>query len=144
MSDLMTIDPQAGAKSERTELDGWLLALRAPGPAPDLSAAVMAAVREEAEASVPVAPVRSRAGVTVAGGPPPLLTFGALWRPALAIAGAFAAAALALALWGDTAGGERLLPVLLGAVENPAFGWVVGTLLACAAGIAIPMAWMEA
>lgn len=125
--------------TEETPLDAWLLEARSPHPAPDLVASVMAAVREEARhaaprrAEVPSPPVV----------PPPLFSLGALWRPALTMVGAFALVVLALILWSGTAGGERWLPVLLAEVQKPVFPWLAGTLLACAAAIAVPMAWME-
>jgi hypothetical protein len=121
-----------------TLLDAWLLEERAPRPAPDLVVSVMAAVREEARHAAP------RKAAVPAVVPPPLFSGGALWRPALAMAGALALAVLALILWSGTAGGERGLPLLVAAVESPVFPWLAGTLLACAAAIAVPMAWMEA
>ena len=124
--------------TEKTVLDAWLLESRAPRPAPDLVASVMAAVREEARH----APPPKVAAPAVA--PPPLFTLGALFRPALAMFGAFALVVAALLLWSGTAGGERWLPVLLAEVQKPSFPWIAGTLLACAAAIAVPMAWMEA
>jgi negative regulator of sigma E activity len=129
------------APTENSLLDAWLLEARAPHPAPDLTVSVMTAIRDEPRhaprrlVSQPAFP---------AAAPPPLFSGGALWRPALAMVGALALAILALILWSGTAGGERWLPVLLAAVENPVFKWLAGTLLACAAAIAVPMAWMEA
>ena len=124
--------------TDETVLDAWLLEARSPRPAPDLTASVMAAVREEARHAAPLQPVFPSIA------PPPLFSGSALWRPALAMFGAFALAILGLILWSGTAGGEHWLPVLLAAVANPVFPWLAGTLLACAAGIAVPMAWMEA
>ncbi len=127
--------------SEATVLDAWLLEARAPRTEPDLTASVMAAVRDEPRH----APRRSVANPAFpAAAPPPLFSVGALLRPALAIVGGFALAVLALMLWSGTAGGEHWLPVLRAAVQSPAFPWLAGTLLACAAAIAVPMAWMEA
>lgn len=123
--------------TEETLLDAWLLEARAPLPAPDLVVSVMAAVREEARHAEP-----PRAAVPSVV-PPPLFSLGALWRPALTMMGAFALVVLALILWSGTAGGERWLPVLLAEVQKPVFPWLAGTLLACAAAIAVPMAWME-
>lgn len=129
------------AKPEATVLDAWLLEARAPRTEPDLTASVMAAVRDEPRH----APRRSVANPAFpAAAPPPLFSVGALLRPALAIVGGFALAVLALMLWSGTAGGEHWLPVLRAAVQSPAFPWLAGTLLACAAAIAVPMAWMEA
>ncbi|MEP7009150.1 MAG: hypothetical protein ABJC13_02400 [Acidobacteriota bacterium] len=124
--------------SERSVLDSWLLEARAPDAAPDLTVSVMAAVRREARHAAPSRPVFPDLV------PPPLFSGSALWRPAFAMFGAFALAILALILWSGTAGGEHWLPVLLAAVENPVFKWLAGTLLACGAAIAVPMAWMEA
>lgn len=127
--------------TDETPLDAWLLEARAPRPAPDLVVSVMAAVREEARHAAPrraVVPPPSRSIV-----PPPLFSLGALLRPAFAIVGAFALVVVALVLWSGTAGGERWLPVLLAEVQKPLFPWLAGTLLACAAAIAVPMAWME-
>ncbi|HEV7672141.1 MAG TPA: hypothetical protein VGS22_26790 [Thermoanaerobaculia bacterium] len=131
MSDLKPTEP--------TVLDSWLLEARPPRPAPDLVASVMAAVRDEARHAAHERAPRVRFAV-----PPPLLSGSALWRPALAMVGAFAMVVLALALWSGTPGGEHWVPVLRDAVRSPVFPWLAGTLLACAAGVAIPMAWMEA
>ncbi len=125
--------------TEENPLDAWLLEARAPRPAPDLVVSVMAAVRQEARHAAP-----RRAAVPSSVVPPPLVSLGALWRPALAMVGAFALVVLALIVWSGTAGGERWLPVLLAEVQKPVFPWLAGTLLACAAAIAVPMAWMEA
>lgn len=135
MSDL---NRKPGEGSPLGALDTWLLESHAPEVAPDISASVMAAVRVEAQRAAP-----ARAGVSPIV-PPPLFSLGALWRPALTMVGAFALAVLALILWSGTAGGERWLPVLVSGVKSPLFPWLAGTLLACAAAIAVPMAWMEA
>ncbi len=124
--------------SERSVLDSWLLEARAPDAAPDLSVSVMAAVRQEARHAAPSRPAFPDLV------PPPLFSGSAIWRPALAMVGAFALAVLAWVLLSDTAGGEQWLSMLLAAVENPLFKWLAGTLLACGAAIAVPMAWMEA
>ncbi len=148
MSDLRREGEGPPTAVERSPLDDLLsLALRAPEPTPDVAVAVMAAVaREKAPVKLRRAGFLRRTRPSAApplDGPPAWLSLGTFWRPTLAMIGALGAAVLLLLLWSGTPGGQRWLPTLLETARTPVFGWVAGTLFACVAGIAIPMAWME-